>query len=119
SLGRLALPRLARAAGPPELPGRRQAQARDPRGAHGQRSGWPHDHAARAGCNRGGAEMSEMTWEQAVQWLREQPGQQELVRACYFDDPLPQAAERFWSSAEWKAIASLLPEANGGQALDL
>lgn len=63
--------------------------------------------------------MAQMTWEQAVQWLREQPAQQELVRACYFDDPLPQAAERFWASAEWKAIAALLPKANGGQALDL
>lgn len=63
--------------------------------------------------------MSQMTWEQAVQWLREQPGQQELVRACYFDDPLPQAAERFWASPEWKAIASLLPKASGGRALDL
>ena len=63
--------------------------------------------------------MARMTWEQAVQWLREQPGQQELVRACYFDDPLPQAADRFWASPEWKAIAALLPPANGGRALDL
>jgi SAM-dependent methyltransferase len=63
--------------------------------------------------------MSQMTWEQAVQWLREQPTQQELVKACYFDDPLPQAAERFWESAEWKAIAALLPPAGGGEALDL
>ena len=35
-----------------------------------------------------------MTWEQAVQWLREQPDMQGLVQACYFDDPLAQAAER-------------------------
>jgi SAM-dependent methyltransferase len=63
--------------------------------------------------------MAQMTWEQAVQWLRDQPNQRELVRACYFDDPLPEAAERFWASAEWKAIAALLPKANGGEALDL
>jgi ubiquinone/menaquinone biosynthesis C-methylase UbiE len=62
--------------------------------------------------------MSQMSWEQAVQWLREQPDQQELVRACYFDDPLMEAAKRFWQSAEWKAIAALLPPPHG-QALDL
>lgn len=27
------------------------------------------------------------SWEQAVQWLREQPEQQELVLAAYYDDP--------------------------------
>lgn len=59
-----------------------------------------------------------MSWEQAVQWLRDQPSQAELVRACYFDDPLPEAAERFWRSPEWQAIAALLPPARGA-ALDL
>lgn len=62
--------------------------------------------------------MSLMSWEQAVQWLREQPEQQELVRACYYDDPLLDAATRFWLSPEWKAIAALLPPPPG-QALDL
>ena len=62
--------------------------------------------------------MSTMTWEESVQWLREQPDQQVLVRACYFDDPLPEAAERFRRSSEWTSIAALLP-APGGQALDL
>jgi SAM-dependent methyltransferase len=59
-----------------------------------------------------------LTWEQAVQWLRDQPDQQALVNACYFDDPLFEAAQRFWQSPEWKAIASLLP-APHGKALDL
>jgi SAM-dependent methyltransferase len=62
--------------------------------------------------------VSTMTWEQSVRWLREQPGQQALVRACYFDDPLPAAAERFRQSAEWQAIAALLPR-SPGTALDL
>ena len=62
--------------------------------------------------------MTQLTWEQAVQWLRDQPDRQELVRACYYDDPLPAAAERFWQSAEWKAIAALLPPLPG-KALDL
>jgi len=62
--------------------------------------------------------MMQFTWEQAVQWLRDQPDQQILVKACYFDDPLLDAAERFWQSAEWKAIAALLPSPHG-KALDL
>src|SRR5579863_5119513 len=62
--------------------------------------------------------MAHMTWEQAVQWLRTQPDQQALVAACYFDDPLVDAADRFWRSAEWKAISALLPTP-GGRALDL
>lgn len=62
--------------------------------------------------------MMQLTWEQAVQWLRDQPDQHELVRACYFDDPLLQAAERFWQSTEWKSIAALMPQMQGA-ALDL
>lgn len=63
--------------------------------------------------------MAEMlTWEGAVQWLRDRPDQQELVRACYFDDPLQEAAERFWQSVEWHAITALLP-VDKGAVLDL
>lgn len=58
------------------------------------------------------------TWEQAVQWLREQPEQQELVLAAYYDDPLPVAADRYWRSEEWRAIRQLLPLAPG-RALDV
>lgn len=58
------------------------------------------------------------TWEQAVQWLREQPEYQELVLAAYYDDPLPAAAERYWRSEEWQAIRPLLPP-TPGLALDV
>jgi SAM-dependent methyltransferase len=50
--------------------------------------------------------------------LREQPEQQELVLAAYYDDPLLSAAERYWCSEEWKAIRSILPAASG-RALDV
>lgn len=64
--------------------------------------------------------MAEMTWEQAVQWLRDQPDQQALVAACYFDDPLLAAAERFAASDEWQATLALLPVGTQpGAALDL
>jgi SAM-dependent methyltransferase len=53
------------------------------------------------------------TWEQAVQWLRNQPGQSDLVRACYYDDPLELAAERFANSSEWRAVREYLPTTRG------
>lgn len=59
-----------------------------------------------------------MTWEEAVIWLRRQPDQAELVRACYYDDPLIDAAKRFANSEEWRAARVLLPGSQG-RALDL
>ena len=61
---------------------------------------------------------SSMTWEQAVLWLRGQPGQDELVKACFYDDPLIDAARRFHASSEWRAVRGLLP-ARPGRALDV
>jgi len=62
--------------------------------------------------------VSSITWEEAVLWLRAQPDQQELVRACYFDDPLPEAAARYEASEEWQAVRAILPS-KVGIALDL
>jgi SAM-dependent methyltransferase len=50
-----------------------------------------------------------MSWEGAVSWLREQADQQALVRACFFDDPLIDAAQRYRASTEWQAMRKLLP----------
>src|SRR5262249_28824130 len=61
---------------------------------------------------------SAMTWEQSVAWLRVQPDQVELVRACFFDDPLLAAAQRFHASSEWVATRALLPSPPG-RALDM
>jgi SAM-dependent methyltransferase len=58
------------------------------------------------------------TWEEAVLWLRDQPDQQELVRACYFDDPVLEAAMRYAGSEEWQAVTRLLPQPPG-HALDI
>ncbi|MBK8021790.1 MAG: class I SAM-dependent methyltransferase [Chloroflexi bacterium] len=62
--------------------------------------------------------VHDLTWEQAVQWLREQPEQADLVRACYYDDPLLEAAQRFAASEEWIATLRLLPS-KPARALDL
>ncbi len=64
--------------------------------------------------------MSEfaMTWEQAVELIRSQPQAAELVRACFFDDPILTAAKRFVASSEWLATRKLL-QPRSGLALDL
>lgn len=59
-----------------------------------------------------------MTWEEAVLWLRRQADQAELTRACFYDDPLLLAAERYRASSEWAAIRALL-FSPPGSALDL
>lgn len=59
-----------------------------------------------------------MSWEEAVLRLKEQADQQDLVRACFFDDPLSASAERFYRSTEWIATRALLP-LPPGEALDL
>ena len=58
------------------------------------------------------------TWEQAVQWLREQPDSRDLVEAAYYDDPLLLAAKRYYASEEWSAVRALLP-VQRGRALDV
>jgi SAM-dependent methyltransferase len=58
------------------------------------------------------------TWEHAVEWLRLQPGSRDLVLAAYYDDPLVDAAKRYWKSGEWAEIRSLLA-ASKGRALDV
>ena len=59
-----------------------------------------------------------MDWESAVLWLRNQPDQAELVRACFFDDPLIDPARRYYESGEWRAVRELLPS-RPGRALDV
>lgn len=51
-------------------------------------------------------------------WLRGQPDQAELVRACFYDDPLRDAAERYYASTEWQAVRALVSKKRG-TALDL
>lgn len=58
------------------------------------------------------------SWEEAVQWLREQPNKAELVLSAYYDDPLLIAAERYWNSSEWHEVRTFYPETKG-KALDV
>lgn len=58
------------------------------------------------------------TWEDAVQSLIDDPAQEQLVRDCYFDPPIHQAADRFRSSREWAAVRKVIGPPRG-RALDL
>jgi SAM-dependent methyltransferase len=60
-----------------------------------------------------------MTWEEAVLWLRSQEDRQDLVRSCYYDDPLEEAAERFYLSEEWQATRGLLGNYLPGKVLEI
>lgn len=57
------------------------------------------------------------TWEDAVLWLKAQPDNHELIQACFYDDPLQDAADRYHQSAEWKALKTFLPQP--GRVLDI
>lgn len=51
-----------------------------------------------------------LTWEQAVEWYRSQPGNQEEVAANYFDRDVVTAARRFAASPEFRETLLLLPD---------
>ena len=60
-----------------------------------------------------------ITWESAVQLLREDSSRLQLVRACYYDDPLLEAACRFHSSTEWAEVRRILSGTVGRRVLDV
>jgi SAM-dependent methyltransferase len=65
------------------------------------------------------SQMTEhLTWEGAVAWLRQQPGQRQLVLDAFYDDPLIVAAKRYAASSEWQEIAKYLA-GRSGTALDV
>lgn len=63
-------------------------------------------------------EMETESWEDAVRWLRAQPGSFAIVRDAYFDDPLLAAAQRYWHSNEWQAVRQLIGT-EPGRVLDV
>lgn len=57
------------------------------------------------------------SWEQSVSWLRQ--NNPDLAKACYYDDPIEKASERFSESLEWLAVLALLKEKLPGKVLDV
>jgi SAM-dependent methyltransferase len=62
--------------------------------------------------------LKSMTWEEAVRWVRERPGNEASVRVNYFDLPVSGAASRFLAGEEFAAILGLLGVGNGRRVLD-
>lgn len=60
-----------------------------------------------------------LTWEQAVEWLKSQTDRKELIKACYYDEPLSAAAQRFAESEEWQAVSEILHPWMPGKVLDM
>jgi SAM-dependent methyltransferase len=60
-----------------------------------------------------------MTWEEAVEWVRNQPDKKDIVKSCYYDDPVEDAAQRFEGSEEWAAVKALLADKLPGDVLDI
>lgn len=58
------------------------------------------------------------SWEDAIAYIKRQPCSAELVRACFYDDPLLEAAKRYWESTEWQAVRTYLG-ATAGVVLDI
>lgn len=59
------------------------------------------------------------TWEEAVLWARSSPEMADLVKICYYDDPIIEAAYRFLNSEEMPAIRQLLGGTPGQQILEV
>jgi ubiquinone/menaquinone biosynthesis C-methylase UbiE len=57
------------------------------------------------------------TWEDAVNLLKNQPNNDALVKACFYDDPLIFAAERYYKCTEWDALRAYMPKV--GRVLDI
>ena len=62
--------------------------------------------------------IRKISWEEAVLQYRSEPSNAKAVVACYYDDPLVEAATRYWNSEEWNALRAYLPE-KSGNALDV
>jgi SAM-dependent methyltransferase len=61
----------------------------------------------------------EFSWEEAVQWLKNQPGKQNLVIECFYDDPPIESAQRYYESSEWRAVKKLIGSRPKGKVLDI
>lgn len=59
-----------------------------------------------------------LSWEAAVKRLQSEPNERALVEACFYDDPLIDAARRYHASLEWQAVDALLGPGRGS-ALDV
>jgi SAM-dependent methyltransferase len=60
-----------------------------------------------------------LSFEEAIEWARQEPSLADLIQICYYDDPIEAAAARFKASEEWPAITSFLPPKPGIRVLEI
>ena len=48
------------------------------------------------------------TWEIVIERLKKEHNYQDLIKSCYYDDPVENAIERFRNSEEWKTLIDLI-----------
>jgi len=62
-----------------------------------------------------------ISWHKTVEWLKGHKKYAQLVRDCYFDDPLIESAQRFHRSPEWNEVQKVLSGYfnEAGNALDI
>lgn len=60
-----------------------------------------------------------ITWENAVLWLKSQNDCQQLVKDCYYDDPLIDSVKRYYNSTEWNEVRTILKNEKKGKVLDI
>ena len=54
-----------------------------------------------------------MTWEETITLIRTRPEMKKLVKEAYYDDPLEDAAKRYYKSSEWKALKEFIKNKKG------
>lgn len=62
--------------------------------------------------------QNRISWEECIVKLKQDAKNAELVQDCFFDDPLFNAAQRYYLSEEWEEIRNLVG-IRGGKALDV
>jgi len=75
----------------------------------------PSDRIGEITCD---TDVTKLLSEEAVARLREDCKYERFVMENYLDDPLAEAAERFWRSREWEVARESLPRPPG-RAIDL
>jgi SAM-dependent methyltransferase len=72
-------------------------------------------NSAEHDINASKAESEKISWEAAVDLIKNDASMKKLVIDSFFDDPVTSAAARFYNGSEWRAARALISELFGGR----
>ncbi len=72
-------------------------------------------NSAASNININKADIEKISWEAAVDLIKNDASMKKLVIDSFFDDPITSAAGRFYNSSEWQAARALISELFGGR----